>query len=156
ADGTSYIFEAHSADYGETFSAPVVVSTTSTLCDNTAGLPTPHGTCNTNQDSQPFTAPDGTLYVVYSNFNNANTAPENRSQVLLAKSTDGGATFAPPVRAGYFNDLPDCATYQNGADPGRACVPEKGPSFNSIFRAGNYAVGAVDPTSPSTIAVTYG
>ena len=54
--------------------------------------------------------------------------------------------FTAPVRVGYYNELPDCATYQNGADPGRACVPEKGPSANSIFRASNYPIGAVDPT----------
>jgi hypothetical protein len=155
-DGTAYIYASHSADYGQTFSTPIVVSTTSPLCDNTLATPTPFGSCNTNQDSQPFTAPDGTLYVVYNNFNNTVTAPENRNQVLLSRSTDGGATFAPPVRVGYFNDLPDCATYQNGADPGRACLPEKGPSFNSIFRAGNYPVGAVDPIHPDTVAVTYG
>jgi hypothetical protein len=156
ADGTAYIFEAHSADYGETFSAPVLVSGTSSLCDNTFGIPTPLGTCNENQDSQPFTAPDGTLYVVFNNFNNAVSGGENRNQVLLARSTDGGATFSAPVRVGYFNDLPDCATYQNGADPGRACVPEKGPSFNSIFRANNYPVGSVNPVAPNTVAVTYG
>jgi hypothetical protein len=156
ADGTGYIYEAHSADYGETFSAPVVVSTDSALCDRTYGLPTPQGSCNENQYSQPFTAPDGTLYVTYANFNNAVTAPENRNQMLLSRSTDGGVTFSAPVRVGYYNELPDCATYQNGADPGRACVPEKGPTTKSIFRATNYPIGAVDPTSPSTVTVTYG
>ncbi|HKT04879.1 MAG TPA: sialidase family protein [Rugosimonospora sp.] len=156
ADGTSYIYGAHSADYGQTFSAPVVISSASAMCDNTMGLPTPQGSCNTNQFSQPFTAPDGTLYVVWSNFNNAVTGGENRFQVFLARSTDGGATFSAPVRVGYYNDLPDCATYQNGADPGRACVPEKGPSFNSIFRASTYPIGAVDPTRPSRVVVTYG
>jgi hypothetical protein len=156
ADGTGYIYESHSADYGETFSAPVLVSSNSPLCDNSFGLPTPQGTCNENQFSQPFTAPDGTLYVAYANFNNAVTAPENRNQMLLSKSTDGGVTFAAPVRVGYYNELPDCATYQNGADPGRACIPEKGPSFNSIFRAANYPVGAVDPTTPNKVVVTYG
>ena len=156
ADGTGYIYESHSADYGETFSAPVLVSGTSTLCDRTYGLPTPQGTCNENQYSQPFTAPDGTLYVAYANFNNAVTGSENRNQMLLSKSTDGGVTFSPPVRVGYYYELPDCATYQNGADPGRACVPEKGPSFNSIFRATNYPIGAVDPTRPNRVAVTYG
>jgi hypothetical protein len=156
ADGTGYIYESHSADYGETFSAPVLVSGTTALCDRTYGLPTPQGTCNENQDSQPFTAPDGTLYVVYNNFNNAVTGPENRNQVLLSKSTDGGVTFSAPVRVGYYNELPDCATYQNGADPGRACVPEKGPSANSIFRASNYPIGAVNPTRPNTVTVTFG
>lgn len=156
ADGTSYIYEANSADYGQTFSSPTLVSTTSGLCNQTFGVPTPAGTCNENQDSQPFTAPDGTLYVAFNNFNNAVISPENRNQVLLARSTDGGQSFSAPVRVGYFNDLPDCPTYQNGADPGRACVPEKGSSVNSIFRASNYPIGAVDPTAPNTVVVTYG
>jgi hypothetical protein len=155
-DGTGYIYASHSADYAETFSAPVVVSTTSAMCDNTYDLPTPFGTCNQNQDSQPFTAPDGTLYVVYNNYNNAVSGGENRNQVFLSRSTDGGATFSPPVRVAYFNDLPDCATYQNGADPGRACVPEKGASANSIFRASNYPSGAVDPTASGKVTVTFG
>lgn len=156
ADGTGYIYESHSADYGQTFSPPVLVSTTSALCDNTFGLPTPGGTCNQNQDSQPFTGPDGALYVAFNNFNNTVTGNENRSQVLLARSTDGGQSFSAPVRAGYFYELPDCATYQNGQDPGRACVPEKGPSANSIFRASNYPIGAVDPTHANRIVITYG
>ena len=55
ADGTGYIYEAHSDDYGETFSAPVLVSGDSPRCArNTFGLPTPQGTCNENQFSQPF------------------------------------------------------------------------------------------------------
>ena len=63
----------------------------SALCGNTFGLPTPQGRCNENQDSQPFTAPDGTLYVVYNNFNNVVTGNDNRNQVLLARSTNGGS-----------------------------------------------------------------
>ncbi|HEU5380800.1 MAG TPA: hypothetical protein VFV38_35710 [Ktedonobacteraceae bacterium] len=156
ADGTAYIYEAHSSDYGETFSTPVVVSTTSSLCVNTFGAATPNGTCNANQDSQPFTGPDGALYVVYSNFNNALSGPnDNHNQILLSKSTDGGATFSAPVLVGNFNDLPDCATYQGGQDAGRACVPEKGASMTSVFRAGNYASGAVDPANGAVI-VTFG
>jgi len=155
-DGTGYIYESHSAEYGQSFLAPVLVSTTSSLCDNTLGLPTPGGTCNENQDSQPFTGPDGALYVAFNNFNNAVTGSENRSQVLLARSTDGGQSFSAPARVGYFYELPDCAAYQNGQDAGRACVPEKGPSANSVFRASNYPIGAVDPTHGNRIVVTYG
>jgi hypothetical protein len=155
ADGTAYIFAANSADYGESFSAPVLVSRNSGLCTNTFGIPTPQGTCNSNQFSQPFTAPDGTLYVTWANYNNPLAGPlDNRNQVLVARSTDGGATFSDPVRAAFFYDLPDCATYQNGADPGRACIPEKGPSTNSIFRASNYPIGAVDPRDPRHVVVT--
>jgi hypothetical protein len=157
ADGTGYIFSAFSADYGESFSAPVLVSRDSARCGRTYGLPTPKGRCNENQDSQPFTAPDGTLYVVYSNFNNTVTGADNRNQVLLARSTNGGQSFSSPVKVGDFYDLPDCDTYQGaGADPGRACVPEKGPSSNSVFRATNYPIGAVDPRNPARVVVTYG
>ncbi|MDQ2739144.1 MAG: glycoside hydrolase, partial [Actinomycetota bacterium] len=156
ADGTGYIYEAHSSDYGESFSTPVLVSRDSTLCGNSYGLPTPNGRCNENQDSQPFTAPDGTLYVVYNNYNNSvASGSDNHNQVLIARSTDGGASFSAPVKAADYYDLPDCDSYQGaGSDPGRGCVPEKGSSHNSVFRANNYPVGAVDPANPNTVVVT--
>jgi hypothetical protein len=157
ADGTGYIYEVHSDDYGQTFSSPVVVSTTSSLCTNTFGLPTPQGTCNENQFSDPFTAPDGTLYVAYANFNNStSSSSDNHNQMLLVRSTDGGQTFSAPTLVGNYNDLPDCATYQGGQDAGRACVPEKGTAQNSVFRATNYPSGGVNPTNPNQVVVTYG
>ncbi|HEX4521842.1 MAG TPA: sialidase family protein [Gaiellaceae bacterium] len=156
-NGTAYIYASHSSDYGEHFSAPVLVSTTSpTLCDQTYGLPTPNGDCNENQFSDPFVGPDGTLYVAYANFNTAVTGDENFNRILLTKSTDGGQTFSPPTLVGNYYDLPDCATYQGGQDAGRGCVPEKGSSQLSVFRATNYPSGSVDPTNPSRVVVTYG
>ena len=84
SDGTAYIFLAYSRDYGESFSSPRLVSRDSALCVNTAGVPTPLGRCSVNQFSQPFTGPDGTLYVTWANYNV--TAPpstgDNRSQML--------------------------------------------------------------------------
>jgi hypothetical protein len=162
ADGSAYIYDAYSADYGEHFSSPVLVSTTSPVCTpNSFGVTTTPSNCNENQFSQPFTGSDGALYITYANFNNQNpkpsaTSPDNRYQMLLVRSTDGGATFGAPVKVGDYYDLPDCATYQGGADAGRACVPEKNPTANSIFRATNYPVGAVDPTDPTHVVVTYG
>ena len=156
ADGTAYIYEVHSDDYGQTFSSPVVVSTTSSaLCTNT-GAPTPQGTCNSNQFSDPFTAPDGTLYVAFANFNNTVTGSDNRNQVLLTKSTDGGQTFSAPVKVSDYYELPDCAAVQGGQDPFRACVPEKGTAQNSVFRASNYPSGGVNPANPSQVVVTVG
>jgi hypothetical protein len=155
ADGSGYIYETHSSDYGQTFSAPVVVSRTSSLCTNTFGLGTPQGTCNENQFSDPFVGRDGALYVAYANFNNTVTGDDNRNQMLLSKSTDGGASFGAPVKVGDYYDLPDCMTYQ-GDDPGRACVPEKGSSTRSVFRATNYPSGSVDPRNPKRVVVTYG
>jgi len=162
ADGTAYIYEDHSNDYGETFSAPVLVSGDTGLCPFTYGLPTPHGKCNENQFSDPFTGPDGALYVAWSNFNTATSdtsktgsGVDNAYQILLAKSTDGGATFSKPVQVSTYYDLPDCETYQH-SDPFRACVPEKGPTANSVFRATNYPSGAVDPTDSKQVVVNFG
>lgn len=153
SDGTAYIYEAYSNDYGETFSTPVVVSSDSTLCPNTYGIPTPSGRCNENEFPHAVAGPDGTLYVVWNNFNNGVVSPDNRYQVLSARSTDGGVTFSPPVRVSTYYDLPDCFTYQ-GQDPGRSCVPEKGSATNSFFRALNYPVPAVSPSN--SLVVTFG
>ncbi len=157
-DGTAYIYSAHSNDYGESFSTPVLVSTGSAaLCGQTYGLATPKGPCNENQYSDPFTGSDGTLYIAYSNFNNVVSGSDNRNQMLLVKSTDGGQTFSAPVKVGDYYDLPSCDTYQGaGSDPGRACVPEKGTTTHSIFRATNYPSGAVNPGNPAQVVVTYG
>jgi hypothetical protein len=157
SDGTAYIYEAYSSDYGETFHGPHLVSVNSPLCANNYGLPAPNGNCNENQFSQPFVGPDGSLYVVYNNYNNAvKGADDNHNQFLLSKSVDGGNSFSAPVKVADYYDLPDCATYQGGKDFGRACVPEKGASTNSFFRATNYASGAVNPTNPHQVVVTFG
>lgn len=156
-DGTGYIYGAYSADYGEHFSAPVLISSDSALCPQTYGVPTPHGRCNNNQFSQPVTAADGTLYVAWANYNTANSGADNHFQVLVARSADGGRTFSAPVKATDYYELPDCDTYQGeGKNPGRACVPEKGAGTNSVFRAANYPNIAVDPAHPARVVVTMG
>lgn len=156
-DGTAYIYGAYSSDYGEHFSAPVLISSDSALCTDDLGVPTPHGRCNVNQFSQPVTGPDGTLYVVWDSYNAANSGVDNHSQVLIARSTDGGQTFSTPVKATDYHELPDCDTYQGaGKNPGRACVPEKGAGTNSIFRAANYPNVAVDPADSKHVVVTVG
>ncbi len=182
ADGSAFIYEAYSKDYGQTTSEPVLVSQDSPLCSETFGAgvtPTKGETskCNENQFSQPFTGKDGALYVAYANFNNAassglrddggaggaganskTSAPapkDNHNQILLSKSTDGGQTFSSPVKAADYYDLPDCATYQHGKDAGRSCVPEKGSTSNSFFRATNYPSGAVNPAN-GQVVVTVG
>lgn len=154
ADGTGYIYETYSKDYGETFGAPVLVSSNSALCGNTYGLPTPKGKCNENQFSDPFVGRDGSLYVTFANYNNAVTGNDNRNQILIARSTDGGRSFGPLVKVSDYYDLPDCQTYQ-GDDPGRGCVPEKGASTRSVFRATNYPSGAVNPKT-GQVVVTFG
>jgi hypothetical protein len=156
-DGTAFIYESYSSDYGEHFSNRHLVSSSSALCVNDYGLAV--GGCNENQFSQPFVGPDGVLYVIFSNFNNAatlGTTQDNRNQILLARSLDGGNTFTSLVKVSDYYDLPDCATYQQGHDLGRACVPEKNATANSIFRATNLGSGAVNPTNPNQVVVTFG
>lgn len=154
-DGGAYIWETSSSDGGETWSARKPISGDSSLCNLTYGVPTPHGSCNENQFSDPFVAADGTLYVAYDNYNNVVTGNDNRNQVLMVKSTDGGATFSAPVKVTDFYDLPDCATY-TGQDAGRACVVNKGATKTSVYRATNYPSGAVDPTNSKHIVVNVG
>ncbi len=155
--GTAFIYEAYSSDYGQHFSARHLVSINSPLCPNTYGIGT-SPSCNENQFSQPFVGSDGVLYVIFNNFNNAETVsgPDNRNQILMARSLDGGLTFTSLVKVSDYYDLPDCATYQQGHDVGRACVPEKNATANSIFRATNYGSGAVNPTNPMQVVVTFG
>jgi hypothetical protein len=155
---TAYIYEVHSDDYGETFSKRVLVSAASSLCTfpSTTG-----GGCDDNQFSQPFTGADGALYVVWSNYNTVDfnakpPLPAAKYQVLIVKSADGGATFAAPQKVADYYELPDCPTYQGGKDPGRACVPEKGPTQNSFFRAVNYPSGGVNPQNPKQVIVSIG
>jgi hypothetical protein len=156
-DNTAFIYESHSADYGEHFSPRKLVSgNNSSLCLNDYGLGI--AGCTENQFSQPFVGPDGVLYVIFNNYNNPETkglTPDNRNQILIARSLDGGDTFEIPHKVADYYDLPDCATYQGGHDFGRACVPEKAATTNSIFRAANYASGAVNPTNPSQVVVTF-
>ncbi|MFN2582783.1 MAG: sialidase family protein [Candidatus Dormibacteria bacterium] len=158
SDGSAYILESYSNDYGEHFNGPHLVSITSTqLCPNTFGAGTSQGQCNENQFSDPFTGPDGALYVAFNNFNNqASSGNDNKYQVLLARSTDGGNTFTTLTQVSDYYDLPDCATYQAGKDAGRSCVPEKGASTNSYFRATNYPSGQVNPANTSQVVVTFG
>ena len=158
ADGTAYIYAVHSDNYGETFSPRVLVSADASFCTNTFGAATPNGKCNENQFSDPFVGKDGSLYVAWDNFNNqATSGNENKYQVLLAKSTNGGQSFSPPVHVSDYYDLPDCDTYQGpGSDPGRSCVPEKGSSTKSVFRATNYPSGAVDSQDPNKVTVAFG
>ncbi|TMD67652.1 MAG: exo-alpha-sialidase [Chloroflexi bacterium] len=156
SDGSAIIWESFSNDFGEHFSDRHLVSVTSPLCTVDFGVPTSETSCNENQFADPFTGPDGALYITWQNFNNSVKGADNRNQMLLAKSVDGGLTFGPPVKVSDYYDLPACAAYQAGKDFGRACVPEKNATANSFFRANNYPTGAVNPTNPAQVVVTFG
>lgn len=144
---TNHIMAKYSTDHGQTWSAPARVSTNSPVCVASV--------CSNDQFGDPVVAPDGTLYVAFVNNNVSNTFPENRRQILVARSGDGGATFEAPVRASYYYELPDCAFY-TGQNAGRACVPVKNFYQPSFFRATNYPSMIVDPKDSSHVYVHFG
>jgi hypothetical protein len=107
----SPIWFSYSDDGGRTWSAPKEISGSNPSCtyQETGG-----GTdCDEDQFSYPEVASDGTLYVHF--LNNQNEAAwevdfDFDSQIMVVKSTDGGATFANPVPAAQledgFSDMP--------------------------------------------------
>ncbi|MFL6067305.1 MAG: sialidase family protein [Gaiellaceae bacterium] len=158
-DGTAFIYEAYSADYGEHFSPRHLVSLNSNvLCANDYGLGTADR-CNENQFSQPFVGPDGVLYVIYGNFNNPETlgaTPDNRNQILLAKSLDGGNTFTAAceglglLRPARLRDVPAGSRLRPRMRAG------EGPDGELDLPRDDLGSGAVNPTNPSQVVVTFG
>jgi hypothetical protein len=76
--GNAEIMEARSTDGGSNWSAPVQVSV--------------GPWSGANDGAQPLVLPDGTLVIIFLHANPANT-----ETVMLARSTDGGATFPSNV-----------------------------------------------------------
>lgn len=108
ADGSAFIYAASSADYAEHFSAPHLVSSDSALCTQTFGAGTTATTgqvshCNENQFSQPFTGPDGALYVAWANFNNTASAGLRGDGSSDAGGTPSANVSAPVVPADNRN-----------------------------------------------------
>jgi hypothetical protein len=170
-DGSIVVYESYSADYGESFSPRVLVSSSSALCTtNPFGASSITTTCNFNWFPYPFTGPDGALYVLFVNFNNAyaaqpsncpgifspgNTNPcDNHNQILLTKSMDGGVSFSAPVKVADNYQPPDCPTYAGVSNPTGLCLPEKASSANAVFAVSNFAVGMAHPQHPNIVVVT--
>ncbi len=155
---TAPIYLAYSTDFGATWHQSGEISGFSKdLCPVVFGSDPP-GTCNNDQFSDPFVAPNGDLYVTFINANNCNGAncgtdpKDNHNQILIVKSTDGGKTFGDPVKVGDYYELPDCFTY-TGDDNGRSCVVTTPAGNTSVFRAANYSSGVA--TDNETIEVDY-
>jgi len=113
----SEVWFSRSTDHGATFSKPVMLSSAST--------------------SQPFntyiflgTAPDGTVYVVYTSFPSS-TFPV--ADIWLLKSSDGGSTFSGPTLALEFNSYPFLqlpnTTFRDGISDSFAVSPTNGHLF---------------------------
>jgi hypothetical protein len=108
----SPIFLSYSDDGGRTWTAPAEISGSNpAVC--TYQETGPAGQCDEDQFSNPEVAPDGTLYVYF--LNEQNQAQWEHpydfdQQVMIVRSTDGGATFSSPVPVVQledgFSDMP--------------------------------------------------
>ena len=92
-----------SEDYGATWSEPVTVSPIVTT--SIAGSLEDGGDVQTQvvQGSQPFVAPDGTLYVAWMDTTDDDSF-KKRAEIYVAKSYDNGSSFTSQ-RAADFNEL---------------------------------------------------
>src|SRR5216683_962896 len=103
---------SRSTDQGKTWSAPLTIS-----------LP---GNGNDFLDPQLAVGPNGEVYAVYQ----VSTHKFTQAQFFLAKSTDGGQTFAPAVAiTPVLNDLTFPSTYGKGTYPSIAVSPIDGTVF---------------------------
>ena len=123
---SSNIVMSISHDHGATWSDPIPVSDSAHPYD---------------QGSQPAVAPDGTIYVAYE----GNQASDvNKDQIVLARSTDGGLTFAN-VELGRVYDDVNC--YLPNVAQGRARL-----SFEQ-FRVNSFPSFAIDPSTGAMTVV---
>jgi hypothetical protein len=93
----NHLTVAYSHDHGETWS--------------TSRFTGPQANFNSMQGCNLAVEPDGDVYVGYRTFdNNPGNANPNDSAIFTARSSDGGVTFATPVRVAPFVDYRQNAT----------------------------------------------
>ena len=99
------------------------------------------------QSSDPQVASNGWLYVGYQQYTNSTTGCSAGVQNVLARSTDGGATFSytvlPIVQGGA------CVGAQGGR--GIFCVNSGGSSF----RSRSHPIIGISPTNPNHVYMVY-
>lgn len=98
------IFASYSDDQGRHFSVPQEISGSAPFCDTQYG--DADGTaCDENSSAVPLVDPnDGTVYTAFENFNRACCLA---NQYIVVKSTDGGQSWASPVKISDVIDGPD-------------------------------------------------
>src|SRR6266496_332539 len=101
----SPIFFAYSSDGGATFSTPENIS----------------ANAHYSQGSHPVVAPDGTVYVFW----DGSTRLASLNSTYMAKSTDGGDTWSPPLDVSTLTEIP--------------------PLKDTVFRVNSYPAAAAAP-----------
>ena len=101
----SPIFFVYSTDGGATFSTPENIS----------------ANAHYSQGSHPVVGPDGTVYVFW----NGSTRLASLNSTYMAKSTDGGDTWSPPLSVATVTNIPGVR--------------------NTVFRVNSYPAAAAAP-----------
>ena len=156
ADGTAYIYEAHSSDYGETFSSPVLVSKDSSLCPFTYGIGDAAGQVQREPVLEPVHRSRRRALRRLGQLQQRRHRHRTTATRCCWPSPPTAGRPSPPRSRSATTTTCPTATPTRAPDPGRACVPEKGPSTNSVFRATNYPVGDVNPKNPTQVVVSFG
>jgi hypothetical protein len=143
----SPIFFSWSDDGGQTWSKPKEISGNHPSCtfQSTGDV----GECDEDQFSIPEVASDGTLYVQYANGQNeaAWEVPEDLdNQIMVLKSTDGGATFGAPVPAVQLED---------GASDTPYSVIRRQTVWGHQIRWTAIGNISVNPTNPLDVSVVF-
>jgi hypothetical protein len=101
----SPIFFVYSNDGGATFSAPKNIS----------------GSAHYSQGSRPVVGPDGTVYVFW----NGSTRLASLNSTYMAKSTDGGDTWSPPLSVATVTNIPGVrnTAFRVNSYPAAAAAP---------------------------------
>lgn len=124
--GSVYVAQAQFHGSGQ---SPIMV-----FASHDGGATWSHGvtiTSNANKDDQdaiPFVGPDGALYVTF------DSAGKTGEQVMIARSTDGGATFSQNYVVGSM------------VNPINDNLP------SSDYRASSYPAGSIDGANRITVA----
>lgn len=143
----SPIFFSWSDDGGLTWSKPKEISGNHPSC--TFQSTGPAGECDEDQFSIPEVASDGTLYVHFANGQNdaAWEVPEDLdNQIMVLKSTDGGATFGDPVPVVQLED---------GASDTPYSVIRRQTVWGHQIRWTAIGNISVNPTNPLDVSVVF-
>ncbi len=117
ASSSNLLLVSHSSDGGQTFSAPVPASDTSSGPKSVIG-------------ADPFVGPDGTLNVAWADIHN--------SVIAMSSSTDGGRTFGPthviaPTRTAYELNIPAMSIRQALIYPACGADVSGGPFRGTLY-----------------------
>ena len=143
----SPIMISWSDDGGRTWSKPKEISGNHPSC--TFQSTGPAGECDEDQFSIPEVASDGTLYVHFANGQNdaAWEVPEDLdNQLMVLKSTDGGATFGNPVPVVQLED---------GASDTPYSVIRRQTVWGHQIRWTAIGNISVNPTNPLDVSIVF-